>query len=183
MRMSLLSLVLSASGISPARSPAWLVSQFLSEMDGFSQNNSGVLVLGATNVPWAIDPAFRRPGRFDRLQFIPPPDREAREAILKLHLEDRPTGSLDLATLAKRTQAFSGADLSHLVESATDEAIEASLDAGDEVPIEMAHFKEALEQVKPTTLEWLTTARNYARYANEGGQYDDVLEFLKRHGK
>ena len=51
-----------------------LVSQFLSEMDGFSQNNSGVLVLGATNVPWAVDAAFRRPGRFDRVLFVPPPD-------------------------------------------------------------------------------------------------------------
>jgi SpoVK/Ycf46/Vps4 family AAA+-type ATPase len=117
------------------------------------------------------------------MQFIPPPDRTARETILRLALRDRPAGTLDLASLAKSTQAFSGADLAHLVESAADEAIEASLEQGREVPIEMAHFRDALASVKPTTLEWLTTARNYARYANEGGQYDDVLEFLKRHGK
>jgi transitional endoplasmic reticulum ATPase len=160
-----------------------LVSQFLSEMDGFAQNNSGVLILGATNVPWAVDSAFRRPGRFDRLQFIPPPDRAARESILKLQVRDRPAEPLDYALLATRTQGFSGADLEHLVETAADLAIEASLEQGKEQPLQMGHFKDALGDVRPTTLEWLTTARNYARYANEGGQYDDVLAFIERHGK
>lgn len=162
---------------------AKLVSQFLSEMDGFAQNNGGVLILGATNVPWAVDAAFRRPGRFDRLQFIPPPDRAARESILKLHMRDRPAEGVDYGSLAARTQGFSGADLGHLVETAADLAIEASLERGREQPLSPAHFKAALEDVRPTTLEWLTTARNYARYANEGGQYDDVLKFIEQHGK
>ena len=52
-----------------------------------------------------------------------------------------------------------------------------------EVPIEQRHLVAALGEIKSTTIEWLTTARNYARYANEGGQYDEVLEFLRRHGK
>ena len=161
-----------------------LVSQFLSEMDGFAQNNAGVLILGATNVPWAVDAAFRRPGRFDRVLFVPPPDREAREEILKMLLGSRPvTGTIDVRYFAQKTSGFSGADLEHLVESASDEAIEASLEAGQEVPISAAHLKGALSQVKPTTVEWLTTARNYARYSNEAGQYDEVLEFLQQHGK
>jgi transitional endoplasmic reticulum ATPase len=162
---------------------AKLVSQFLSELDGFAQNNQGVLVMGATNVPWAVDPAFRRPGRFDRTLFVPPPDRDARESILKLHMRDRPHGEIDFAALAKNTQAFSGADLEHAIETAADAAIEESLERGQEVPIRMPHCKQALLKVKPSTLEWLSTARNYARYANEGGQYDEVLEFLKRFGK
>ncbi|UXI67260.1 ATP-binding protein [Tahibacter amnicola] len=161
-----------------------LVSQFLAELDGFSQNNHGVLILGATNVPWAIDAAFRRPGRFDRVLFVPPPDQAAREDILRGLLRDRPTsGTIDVASLARGTTGFSGADLRHLVESAIDEAIEASLQAGQEVPMTMAHLKTALAEVRPTTTEWLTTARNYARYANEGGQYDDVLAFIKQHGR
>ncbi|MCA9691879.1 MAG: AAA family ATPase [Myxococcales bacterium] len=161
-----------------------LVSQFLSEMDGFAQNNRGVLILGATNVPWALDPAFRRPGRFDRVLFVPPPDREARAAILERLLEDRPiAGRVDVSTLARKTSGFSGADLEQLVESAVDEAIEASLAAGAEVPVTDAHLKVALADTRPTTLEWLTTARNYARFANEGGQYDEVLTFLRKHGK
>lgn len=163
---------------------AKLVSQFLAEMDGFAQNNEGLLVLGATNVPWAVDPAFRRPGRFDRLLFVPPPDRPAREEILHLLLRDRPTvARLDVAGLAQKTSGFSGADLENLVETAVDEAIEDTLESGEEQPITDDHLRRSLRQVRSTTLEWLTTARNYARYANEGGQYDEVLEFLDRHGK
>jgi AAA+ superfamily predicted ATPase len=161
-----------------------LVSQFLSEMDGFAQNNQGVLILGATNTPWAVDPAFRRPGRFDRVLFVPPPDRNARAEILRILLADRPHDpDLPLSQIARKTGGFSGADLGNVVETAADHAIEASLEAGDEVPINREHLHAALGEVKPTTVEWLTTARNHARYANEGGQYDDVLEFLKRHGK
>jgi SpoVK/Ycf46/Vps4 family AAA+-type ATPase len=161
-----------------------LVSQFLSEMDGFAQNNNNVLILAATNVPWAVDAAFRRPGRFDRVLFVPPPDQPARKAILEALLEERPTEeSIDSASFAKRTSGFSGADLRELVETAVDEAIEMSIDLETEKKINNEHLTSALNEVKPTTLEWLTTARNYARYANEGGQYNDVLEFLRRHGK
>jgi transitional endoplasmic reticulum ATPase len=162
---------------------AKVVSQFLSEMDGFAQGNAGVLVLAATNVPWAVDSAFRRPGRFDRVQFVPPPDRAARHAILDLLLAGRPLGPIDVKHIAANTPGFSGADLRHLVETAVEEAIEASIAAEREVPLEDKHLKAALKQVKPTTGEWLTTARNYARYANEGGQYDDVLAFIDRNAR
>ena len=169
---------------SQSTSSANLVSQFLSEMDGFDGHNEGVLVLGATNVPWAVDPAFRRPGRFDRVLFVPPPDRAAREAILGIHLAERPLDSdVKVPPLAKKTSGYSGADLEEVVETAADLAIEASIEADAEVPISQAHLLEALAEVRPTTTEWLTTARNYARYANEGGQYDEVLDFLSKHGK
>ncbi len=161
-----------------------LVSQFLSEMDGFAQNNHGVLILAATNVPWAVDAAFRRPGRFDRVLFVPPPDVVARKAILDALLKDRPTESdIDTDYLARKTSGFSGADLRELVETAADEAIEASISQEAEQLIGNKDLRSALNEVRPTTLEWLTTARNYARYANEGGQYNDVLDFLKRYGK
>jgi SpoVK/Ycf46/Vps4 family AAA+-type ATPase len=161
-----------------------LVSQFLSEMDGFAQNNHGVLILAATNVPWSVDAAFRRPGRFDRVLFVPPPDQRARQAILDTMLAARPLAErIDTVYLSKLTSGFSGADLGELVETAVDEAIEASIAQESEQALTNAHLKQALTAVKPTTLEWLTTARNYARYANEGGQYDDVLAFLDRHGK
>ncbi|HEY5756380.1 MAG TPA: AAA family ATPase [Steroidobacter sp.] len=161
-----------------------LVSQFLSELDGFTQANENVLIMGATNVPWAVDPAFRRPGRFDRVMFVPPPDRVARESILEELLRERPTaGKLQLGEIAELTPGFSGADLRDLVESAVDEAIEVSIAGGREVPVTIEHVRTALKSAKSTTNEWLTTARNYARYANEGGQYDDVLEFLEQHGQ
>ncbi|MET1078411.1 MAG: ATP-binding protein [Pseudomonas sp.] len=161
-----------------------LVSQFLAEMDGFSQANHGVLILAATNVPWSVDAAFRRPGRFDRVLFVPPPDSAARESLLKLLVVGRPCeANIDFAFLAKNTSGFSGADLKELVETGVDEAIEETIAAGIEQPLADRHLKGALKEVRPTTLEWLTTARNYARYANEGGQYDDVLAFLERHEK
>ncbi len=164
-------------------SSAKLVSQFLTELDGFAQNNGGVLILGATNVPWSVDPAFRRPGRFDRVLFVPPPDQVARREILEQELRGRPAdGSIALDELARRTPGFSGADLRNLVETAVDEAIEASLQDGREQPLTMDHLRAALAQTKATTLEWLTSARNHARYANQGGQYDEVLDFLKQHG-
>ncbi|NML43923.1 ATP-binding protein [Ramlibacter sp. G-1-2-2] len=162
---------------------AKVVSQFLAEMDGFGQSNAGVLVIGATNVPWAVDSAFRRPGRFDRVQFVPPPDREARRAILAILLRERPAEPIDIDFLAANTSGFSGADLRYLVESAVEEAIDASIAQGREVPLSDQDLRSALKRVKPTTLEWLTTARNYARYANESGQYDEVLAFLDKHGK
>jgi SpoVK/Ycf46/Vps4 family AAA+-type ATPase len=160
-----------------------MVSQFLSEMDGFSQNNHGVLIIGATNVPWAVDSAFRRPGRFDRVLFVPPPDQDARRAILQRLLDARPTEGCDAMAIARKTSGFSGADLEHVVELASDVAIDASLKQGRETPILQEHLEAALDDARPTTLEWLTTARNYARYANEGGQYDEVLDFLKRHAE
>lgn len=160
-----------------------LVSTFLTELDGFANNNQGVLVLGATNVPWAVDAAFRRPGRFDRVLFVPPPDEAARKILLDLQLTDRPVaGNIDTRELARMTSGFSGADLRNLVETAVDEAIEQSISEGKEVPLTTSHLRASLKQTRSTTIEWLTTARNHARYANQGGQYDEVLEFLKTHG-
>jgi ATP-dependent 26S proteasome regulatory subunit len=160
-----------------------LVSTFLAEMDGFAQGNEGVLILAATNMPWGVDAAFRRPGRFDRVQFVPPPDRAARAEILEMQLAGRPVEpGLDLAGIAAATSGYSGADLENLVNTAVDLAIEESLAGGTEHPVGRSHLAEAQREVRPTTLEWLTTARNYAKYSNAGGQYDDVVAFLKAHG-
>jgi transitional endoplasmic reticulum ATPase len=162
---------------------ASLVSTFLNEMDGVNASNEGVLVLAATNTPWAIDTAFRRPGRFDRVIFIPPPDRDARLSILTMAMEGRPQDHVNLEPVAQATSGFSGADLVGLIEEACDFAIEESLDSGEVAPIRQKHLTEATKARKPTTLEWLSQARNYAKYSNEGGLYDDVTAFLDKHGK
>ncbi|MEY4588543.1 MAG: hypothetical protein RL497_619 [Pseudomonadota bacterium] len=165
-------------------SQANTVSQFLTELDGFAQNNEGVLILGSTNVPWALDAAFLRPGRFDRMFFVPPPDKIARKGILEYHMKDRPDGGdIQYDLIANKTSGFSGADLANLVEMAADEAIESTIESGVETAICMQHFNAALTAAKASTSEWLTTARNYARYANDGGRYDDVLDFINKHGK
>ena len=81
-----------------------LINQFLQELDGVESNNEGVLVLGATNSPWHWDPAFRRPGRFDRIIFVPPPDDQARESSFKLKLENKPIEKIDYSKIIKITK-------------------------------------------------------------------------------
>jgi SpoVK/Ycf46/Vps4 family AAA+-type ATPase len=87
-----------------------LINQFLAELDGMQASNEGVLILAATNAPWHVDPAFRRPGRFDRILFVPPPDQEARESILRVMLKGKPQETLDLEPVAKRTDDFASPD-------------------------------------------------------------------------
>ena len=155
-----------------------LVDQLLQELDAIGSDNAQLLVLAATNAPWDIDDALKRPGRFDRMVLVPPPDPPARERILELQLADPPTRELDLPALARRTPLFSGADLRHLTERAIDAAIDETLRTGGDVPIGMTHLVRSLDQVSPTTLDWLATARNYVEFANESGRYDDVRAYL-----
>ncbi|MBK7404298.1 MAG: AAA family ATPase [Phycisphaerales bacterium] len=157
-----------------------LVNQFLSELDGIDSRNDGVLVLAATNAPWHIDPAFRRPGRFDRIIFVPPPDEPARAAILKILLKGRPTSDVDAEAVAKKTEGFSGADLKSLVDIAVEERLREAIRTGTPEPVRTKDLAKAAREVKPSTREWFSTAKNHALYANQAGLYDDVLEFLKK---
>jgi len=156
-----------------------LVNQFLAELDGVKDSNDGVLVLAATNAPWHLDAAFKRPGRFDRVLFVPPPDAPARAEILRLMLRDKPLGAVDYAALAKRTDGFSGADLRGVVDVAVERKLEEAIAAGAPRPIVTNDLATAIAHVRPSTREWLATARNYALYANEGGNYDDIVAYLK----
>lgn len=156
-----------------------LVSQLLTEMDGADSKNDEVLVIGATNAPWDIDGALKRPGRFDRVIFVPPPDREARKEILRILLLGKPLGDVDRDWIAKKTGRFSGADLKLLVDGAIEVALSDALKSGGIKPLETGHFKKALKKLRPTTEEWLRTAQNYARYSNETGAYDEIRDYLE----
>lgn len=166
---------LSSSGI------RMMVSQFLTEMDGISSNNDKLLVLGATNEPWNVDTALRRPGRFDRVLFVPPPDAPARAEILKLKTRKRPVDpSIPWDKLASLTELFSGADLDQLVEQATERAVADALKSGEIRQVKMADFQIALKERKPSTTEWLRRSRNYVNFANQDGFYDDLSQFLEK---
>jgi transitional endoplasmic reticulum ATPase len=156
-----------------------LINQFLTELDGVQASNDGLLILGATNAPWHLDSAFRRPGRFDRIIFVQPPDQEGRESILRILLKDKPVGDIDYAGLAKQTSDFSGADLQAVIDIAIEEKLRESFEKGMPQPIQNKNLLTALKQVKPSTKEWFTTARNYALYANDSGLYDEILDYLK----
>jgi transitional endoplasmic reticulum ATPase len=155
-----------------------LVDQLLQELDAIGADNENVLVLAATNAPWDVDEAMKRPGRFDRIVFVPPPDPPARERILALQLAGRPSEDVDVAKIARRTPLFSGADLRALVERAVDLVIDDALERGEERPLATRDLERALDGMRPSTLEWIATARNYVEFANQGGRYDEVAAFL-----
>ena len=157
-----------------------LINQFLAELDGVAAENEGILFLAATNAPWHVDDAFRRPGRFDRVVFVPPPDRDARREILRIHLEGRLQEEIDLDRIAARTDGYSGADLHSLVDVAVEAKLAASIRDGVPRPITTDDLVGAARKRKATTAEWFQTARNYALHANQAGSYDAVLEYLGR---
>jgi AAA+ superfamily predicted ATPase len=160
-----------------------LVNQLLTELDGIAARNDGLFVLGATNHPWDLDPALRRPGRFDRLLFVPAPDAEARRQIFALKLAGRPLApGFDFKAAAQATQGFSGADIEAVTRGAVDLAIELSLQRGVDAVIDGRLLAQAIADVRPSTRAWFETARNYALYANEGGVYDDMLPHLRAMG-
>jgi SpoVK/Ycf46/Vps4 family AAA+-type ATPase len=155
------------------------VNQLLHELDGVGADNQGVFVLAATNTPWDVDVALRRPGRLDRTVLVPPPDAPARETILRYHLRDRPISGIDTSKLAGRTDDFSGADLAHVCETAAERALMDSAQTGRVRMIGMRDLEAALDQVRPSTGPWFETARNVALFANDSGQYDDLVTYLK----
>lgn len=156
-----------------------VINQFLSELDGVRDDNDGVLILAATNAPWHLDPAFRRPGRFGEIVFVPPPDRPAREEIFRIVLKGKPVAAVDFGKLARKTERFSGADIREVCDQATESKLAAAMKSGQLAPIETGDLLTAIKRHKPTTADWFASARNHALYANEGGLYDDVLDYLK----
>ncbi|MFE3322484.1 ATP-binding protein [Nocardia sp. NPDC059195] len=157
-----------------------VVNQLLTEMDSATHSNEGVFVLGATNHPWDVDVALRRPGRFDRMIFVGLPDLAARASILHYHLRDRPVAGIDLTTLAAHTDGLSGADLAHVCTSATQLAMADSMRSGEVRPIGMADVRAALAQIRPSTGAWFESARNVVEFANGDGSYDELALYLKR---
>jgi AAA+ superfamily predicted ATPase len=157
-----------------------VVAQLLAEMDGVDQKNDGLFILGATNHPWDVDVALRRPGRFDRTVLVLPPDEPARLALLQAGLRERPCASdLDLADIARRTDGYSGADVTHVCETAAQSALAASLQSGSIRPIGNHDLRNALKDVKTSVGPWFETAENYANFANTSGEYDDLLTYLR----
>lgn len=156
-----------------------LINQFLSELDGAQGDNDGLLILGATNAPWHVDGAFLRPGRFDRILFVPPPDEPARREIAKILASGKPITGFDPADIARQTAGFSGADLKAVFDTATEAAITAALKSGKMEPITGKLLVKIAKDSRPSTTRWFESARNHALYANQGGLYDDVLAYLR----
>ncbi|HEU4781304.1 MAG TPA: ATP-binding protein [Steroidobacteraceae bacterium] len=156
-----------------------IVNEFLSQLDGFENANDQVLILAATNMPWDVDPAMKRPGRFARQVFVPPPDAVARARIIELALESVPHGTVDPAAVAKVTEQFSGADVDALVERAKEYVLSEYVETRHEREISQADLLRAATELTPTTLDWLRTARNLVKYAGGDDSYRDLERYLK----
>jgi SpoVK/Ycf46/Vps4 family AAA+-type ATPase len=156
------------------------VNQLLLELDDVASDNTGVFLLAATNHPWDVDSALRRPGRFDRTLLVLPPDGPAREGVFRYHLRDRPVAGIDLARLSRLTDGYSGADIAHICETAAERALLDSVQRGEARLIGQADLEAAVGEVRPSLGTWFETARNVALFANEGGAYDDLVAYLRK---
>ncbi|MDH2443775.1 ATP-binding protein [Amnibacterium sp. CER49] len=155
-----------------------VVNELLQEMDGIGAENEGVFVLAATNQPWDVDPALRRPGRLDRTLLVLPPDLEAREAILRDRIAARPAEAIDTRRLANATEGFSGADLAHVVESAAEIALLDSVRTGTARPISVRDLDTAVRAITPSTGPWLESARTVLEFGEDDGTHADLKRYL-----
>jgi SpoVK/Ycf46/Vps4 family AAA+-type ATPase len=157
-----------------------VVNQLLTELDGVEADNDGVFVLAATNQPWDVDPALRRPGRFDRTVLVLPPDAAARSAIFEHHLADRPIEGIDTGELARLTDGFSGADIALVCEAASEHALLDSLRSGQPRLIGMADLVDAVRATRPSTTAWLNSVRTLAEFGEDDGTLGELRAYLKR---
>jgi len=146
-----------------------VTSQLLAEMDGIEELTD-VIVLGATNRPDLLDPAILRPGRFDKVIYVPPPDEKSRYQILKIYTKKMPLAlDVSLRDLAARTEWYSGADLAALCREAAMNALRRSLDAEY---VTRQDFEEALRTIKPSISPQLV--KEYQRMS-------ELLRYTKEH--
>lgn len=157
-----------------------VINQLLTELDGVSHSNEGVFILASTNQPWEVDPALRRPGRFDRTILVLPPDIEARKELFRLHVTDRPVEDIDVALLAAKTDGFSGADIAYVCEAGAERALVDSIQGGEPRLITMADLLAVVATTRPSIGQWLDTARNIVTYGHDDGTFSELKSYLKK---
>jgi len=171
----------SSAGGSSAQSLRMITSQLLEEFDGVRASNDGLYVLAATNRPWDVDNALRRPGRLDRTVLVLPPDEPAREAIVLNRLRDKPAASIDVADIVKRTREFSGADLAHVVDSAVEAAFMDSLHTGTPRMITTHDLETAAARTVPSTRQWFEEIKPVLEYGIDDGTHVQLRSYMRKH--
>jgi len=156
-----------------------VVNQFLSELNGLRSDNHRILVIGATNAPWQLDPALRRPGRFDQAIFVPPPDHDARVEIIRLLAREKPIARLDEKALASVTENFSGADLRWVFDRAAELTLADALHAKRTVPITMDLLQNIAADHVPSTQAWMDGMKQHVPAASQDALYNEVRKFMQ----
>ena len=142
-----------------------LISQLLTELDGL-EILTNVVVIGATNRPDIVDAALLRPGRFDRLLYVPPPDRDSRIQIIKIHIKKKPLDDyVNIEKLADQTEGYTGADIASLSSAAVMLALREHVakykdpkeaeEHKEELKIHMTHFEDAMKKIRPLSTQEL----------------------------
>jgi transitional endoplasmic reticulum ATPase len=150
-----------------------VISQFLTEMDGL-EILTNVVVIGATNRPDIIDPALLRPGRFDRILYVAPPDRDSRLQIIKIHTKKKPLAEdVNVEQLADKTEGYTGADIASLSSAAVMLSLREHIDKyptpkeaeknTQELKINMRHFEDAMKKIRPLSKQELDMYKNVAQ--------------------
>ncbi len=153
-----------------------LISQLLTELDGIASRNENVMVLGATNAPWDVDFALRRPGRLGNLLFIPPPDLDSREEIFRLYLSRKPfvSDDIDMAELARLTEKYSADSIRQLVENAAAIPWREAIVGGEQRPLSMVDMQAALTTIGPDLAEWEKLVVRYEEFAKQSLQKSGI---------
>jgi transitional endoplasmic reticulum ATPase len=151
-----------------------VISQFLTEMDGLEELRN-VIIIAATNRPDIVDPALLRPGRFDRMLLVPPPDLEARKQIFRIHTKKTPLAEdVKLDELARKTEGYTGADIASICNTAVMHSIKEHIGKAKDpedakkkakgLKVAKRHFDEAMQKVKPISSREL---RMYERFSQQ----------------
>jgi transitional endoplasmic reticulum ATPase len=147
-----------------------LISQLLTELDGL-EILTNVVIIAATNRPDIIDPALLRPGRFDRLLYVPPPDKQSRVHVLKIHTKKKPLADdVKIDVLADQTEGYTGADIAALASAAVMLALREHVAkykdpkeaerTKEELKIHMSHFEEAMKKIRPLSKQEIDMYKN-----------------------
>jgi transitional endoplasmic reticulum ATPase len=159
-----------------------IVTELLTQLDGVSSDNRGVLFIGATNLPWEVDDALRRPGRFSRQIFVGAPDEEARSRMFAMELFKIPHTVTDVESLVKVTHHMSGADINGAILIATDKALRTAVRTGRVTPVSQEMLEEACREARSSILSWFDNAKAYVNYANSAGRYDAIAAYMDKEG-
>ena len=170
------------SGGGGSQSMRMIVTQLLEELDGVTSENDGVYFLAATNRPWDIDPALRRPGRIDKTVLVLPPDAVARAAILQGDLAGKPVDDIDLVAVAAATEGFSGADIAQVAKIALQQSMTASMAAGAIVPVTTPALLDAARGITPSTMSWFDQVAPVIEYGVDDGTFEQLRAYRVQHG-
>ncbi|MFT4220003.1 MAG: ATP-binding protein [Microbacterium sp.] len=170
------------SGGGGSQSMRMIVTQLLEELDGVTSENDGVYFLAASNRPWDIDPALRRPGRIDKTVLVLPPDAMARAAILQGALEGKPVDDVDIPSIAAATEGFSGADIAQVAKIALQQSLQASMSAGSIVPVTTKSLLEAAAGITPSTTTWFDQVAPVIEYGVDDGTFEQLRAYRVKHG-